>query len=158
MWKWTTGWKWNREVKTTDALRHNDGISADCNGSLLGTGSDDNGLGFVWLSDKPLSAISMSNIKPLNSCSTLSTKCVTAYTRQAYECRRQQEMVLIKYSDIFYSMQWLQSGNPAIVNRRTYNTWHMRSRVGGFFDVQTRYIFHKSLMRFLDKYELLDVF
>jgi len=39
--------------------------------------------------------------------------------RQSYECRAQQEMVLIKHSDIFYIMP---SGSPAIVNRRTADT------------------------------------
>jgi len=40
---------------------------------------------------------------------------VLKFTRQAYECGTQQEIVLIKHSDIFYVMP---SGSPAIVNRR----------------------------------------
>jgi len=52
-------WVLNESVlsitKPTDALRHNNGISADYNGvdrtcgSLLGTGSNDDGLGFVYI-------------------------------------------------------------------------------------------------------------
>jgi len=45
-------------VKTTDALGHNNGISADCNGvvrtcgSLPSTDFDDDGLGSVWIERK----------------------------------------------------------------------------------------------------------
>jgi len=52
-------WVLNESVlliaKTTDALGHNNGISADCDGvgrtcsSLPGTGFNDDGLGFVWI-------------------------------------------------------------------------------------------------------------
>jgi len=40
--------------------------------------------------------------------------------RQAYECRTQQKIVLMKHVDIFYIMP---SGSPAIVNRRTSNKY-----------------------------------
>jgi len=58
--------------------------------------------------------ISISNIKPLNSFSVRSIKCVKAYAA-SYVCRTQQEIVLIKHSDVFYT---IPSGSPAIVNGR----------------------------------------
>jgi len=40
--------------------------------------------------------------------------------RQPYECRTQQEIVLIKHNDIFYIMPF---GSAAIVNSRTSNKY-----------------------------------
>jgi len=67
----------------------------------------------------PVKDISISKIKSLTMCSALSIN-VLKLMRQAYECRTQQEIVLIKHSDIYYIMP---SGSPAIVNRRKSNKY-----------------------------------